>query len=151
MKLNTYLGRGINDYLYAKKSITSQSCYDYNWPAVICAQSVEKILKAVIESKFADQPDCISVMRTHNLRTIVNRILTRYPESNISSRDCKWLGDFYFDARYPGDDFVEVTKEDAEEALEIVESTIKEVEKILVSDEDKKVFQYCKSQLESIE
>lgn len=144
MNTNSYLGRGINDYLYAKKNMTDGNVYDYNWPAVICSQAVEKILKAVIEAEFADDSSCIALLRTHNLRTVVNKILEKFPESNLSSKDCKWLGDFYYDARYPGDDYITVSKEDAEEAVLIVERTLEEVEKIMKSEEAKELFAFCK-------
>ena len=60
-------------------------------------------------------------MRTHNLRTLVNRIKDVIPGINLSSKDCKWLGDYYFEARYPGDNFVRVNEEDARECLRITE------------------------------
>lgn len=150
MKFNSYLGRGINDYLYAKQNMMNEHIRDYNWPAVICAQAVEKILKAVIETQFAEDSSCIGMLKTHNLRTVVNKILIKYPECKISSKDCKWLGDFYYDARYPGDDFVEVSREDAIEALRIVEATLKEVECILINTEAQELFDYYKQEVNKI-
>lgn len=147
MNTNSYLGRGINDYLYAKKSMKDENVYDYNWPAIICSQAVEKILKSVIEAEFADDSSCIALLRTHNLRTVVAKILTKFPESKLSSKDCKWLGDFYYDARYPGDDYITVSKEDAEEALLIVERTLAAVEKILCSEESKQLFKHYKERV----
>ncbi|MGL5675998.1 MAG: HEPN domain-containing protein [Cellulosilyticaceae bacterium] len=147
MKHNSYLGRGMSDYLYAKKSMEDKAKTEYNWPVVIFSQAAEKILKAVIETKFADDSSCIALMRTHNLRTIVAKIVERYPEAKLSSKDCKWLGDFYFDARYPGDDFIVVTLQDAVEAEEIVACILQEVEKILDTDDAKELFEYYKVQL----
>ena len=122
MEQNSFLGRGINDYLYAKESMKQVTMKEYNWPAVILAEAAEKLLKAVIETEFAEDSQCISLMRTHNLRTIVAKILEKFPDAKLSSKDCKWLGDFYFDARYPGDDFIRVTLEDGLEAMRIVET-----------------------------
>nr|WP_307992766.1 HEPN domain-containing protein [uncultured Niameybacter sp.] len=150
MQQNSFLGRGINDYLYAKSSMKDGTKPEYNWPAVIFAQAAEKILKAVIETKFVDDSSCIQIMRTHNLRTVVNKILERFPDAKLSSKDCKWLGDFYFDARYPGDDFIIVTFEDALEAMKIVEEILVEVEKILDSVEAKKLFEHCKLQVSNM-
>lgn len=142
MQLNSYLGRGINDYLYAKNTMIDKTMSEYNWTAVIFSQAAEKILKAIIETKFADDSSCIQLMRTHNLRTIVAKILERFPESKFSSKDCKWLGDFYFDARYPGDDFIVVSGEDAIESMNIVESILEEAEKILDDNNSKELFEY---------
>lgn len=150
MNHNSFLGRGINDYLYAKSSVSEQGKPEYNWPAVICSQGVEKILKAVIETEFAEDGACIPLMRTHNLRTIVVKIKEKYPDCAISAKDCKWLGDFYYDARYPGDDFITVSYEDATEAIRIAEETITEVEKILTNEKAKELFAYCKEQTDEM-
>ncbi len=141
MEQNSFLGRGINDYLYAKESMKQVTMKEYNWPAVIFAQAAEKLLKAVIETEFAEDSQCISLMRTHNLRTIVAKILEKFPDVKLSSKDCKWLGDFYFDARYPGDDFIRVTLEDGLEAMRIVENILIEVEKILISEDTRLLFE----------
>lgn len=141
MEQNSFLGRGINDYLYAKESMKQVTMKEYNWPAVIFAQAAEKLLKAVIETEFAEDSQCISLMRTHNLRTIVAKILEKFPDAKLSSKDCKWLGDFYFDARYPGDDFIRVTLEDGLEAMRIVENILIEVEKILISEDTRLLFE----------
>ncbi len=141
MEQNSFLGRGINDYLYAKESMKQVTMKEYNWPAVIFAEAAEKLLKAVIETEFAEDSQCISLMRTHNLRTIVAKILEKFPDAKLSSKDCKWLGDFYFDARYPGDDFIRVTLEDGLEAMRIVENILIEVEKILISEDTRLLFE----------
>ncbi|WP_180270778.1 HEPN domain-containing protein [Sporanaerobium hydrogeniformans] len=141
MQQNSFLGRGINDYLYAKDSMKDQTQKEYNWPAVIFAQAAEKLLKAVIEVEFVEDSQCIGLMRTHNLRTIVAKILEKFPDAKLNAKDCKWLGDFYFDARYPGDDFIVVTLEDGLEAMRIVENILKEVEKILTSKEARSLFE----------
>lgn len=138
---NSFLGRGINDYLYAKDSMKDQMKQEYNWPAVIFAQAAEKLLKAVIEVEFVEDSQCIGLMRTHNLRTIVVKILGKFPNAKLNAKDCKWLGDFYFDARSPGDDFIVVTLEDGLEAMRIVEDILIEVEKILISEETKSLFE----------
>lgn len=150
MQKNSYLGRGINDYLYAKHSMLEETKEEYNWPVVIFAQAAEKILKAVVEKELVEDSCCIQLMRTHNLRTIVNKLLEKFPQMNLSSKDIKWLGDFYFDARYPGDDFIEVNLEDGLEAMKIVEEILIEVEKILDFEQAKELFAYCKSEVSKI-
>lgn len=58
----------------------------------------------------------------------------------LNSRDCEWLGGFYFNARYPGDDFVTVSEADAQECLRITEqireTILKEMEKFQQSKEE---------------
>ncbi len=129
---NSYYSIGYDDYLFAKDSLPlCDRTGNYNSVVAILAQSAEKLLKEVIEVKFADDSACISILKTHNLRTIINKIKERYPDSAFNSMECKWLGDFYFDARYPGDNFVVVNKEDAYTALAITESILKGVDEIL--------------------
>ncbi len=136
-KINSYYGIATNDYLYAKAGLTiGEEIGNYNSVASLCSQAAEKFLKAVIEFCFADE-ELVSYLRTHNLRVLVTKIKERYPDANLDSKDCKWLGDFYFDARYPGDNFVLVSKEDAEECIRITE-TIKETVKELLREESER-------------
>ena len=69
-------------------------------------------------------------MKTHNLRTLCNKINTKYTLT-ISSRDCKWLGDFYFEASYPGKNFVIVSKDDALECLDLAKQIKEDTDRIL--------------------
>lgn len=119
--LNSYLQLAENDYLYAKDMIsTGDRLGNYNNVAVTLAQSAEKFLKSVLELVAERSADTLRLMHSHNLRAIYNEVI-KYKEFRISARDCKWLGDFYFDARYPGDNFVEVSKADILECVQLLE------------------------------
>ena len=119
-KINSYYGMAYNDYCYAKAGMqVGEQLGNYNGVAALCAQSAEKYLKAVLEITFSE--DALGLMHSHNLRAITNKLKEAYPELELSTKDMKWLGDFYFDARYPGDNFVEVNKEDALECIRITE------------------------------
>ena len=120
-KINSYAGLAENDYLYAKNSMdVGRAVGNFNVVASLCAQAAEKYLKSVIEKSFLDDPDVLNLLHTHNLRAIYNKIITKYTLT-VSSKDCKWLGDFYYDARYPGDNFIVVNEDDANECIHIVE------------------------------
>ncbi|MFA9463386.1 MAG: HEPN domain-containing protein [Velocimicrobium sp.] len=137
-KLNTYFGRGHSDYLYAKAGMeVGRNFGDYNGVASMCAQSAEKYLKAVLEQCVIED-DVMALLHSHNLRAILNRIKEGYANFNASSKDVKWLGDFYFDARYPGDNFVVVSEEDALECLRIVEELEITVRELLEEEEKKR-------------
>ena len=134
-KLNSYFGMAKNDYLYAKNAMnTGKEIGNYNIVAALCAQSGEKYLKAVIEKCFIGDDDVMDLLHSHNLRALYNKIITKFA-LNTSSKDCKWLGDFYFDARYPGDNFVLVNESDAKECLTIVESIENDVREIISKEE----------------
>lgn len=129
---NSYYNIGYDDYLFAKDSLPlCDRSNNYNSVVAVFSQAAEKLLKEVIERKFVDDSSCISILKTHNLRTIVNKIIERYPDASLNSMECKWLGDFYFDARYPGDNYVVVSKDDAYMALEITERILEVVNDIL--------------------
>jgi len=139
--LNSYLGMAKNDYLYAKSGMTiGREIGNYNGVAALCAQSGEKYLKAVIEKCFIEDPDAMTLLHSHNLRSLYNKIKSKFP-IEVSSKDCKWLGDFYFDARYPGDNFVVVNEEDAEECLRIVEALEHVARRIIGEEESKRLEQ----------
>ena len=136
-KLNTYFGRAYSDYLYAKAGMEVGKTFgDYNGVASMCAQSAEKYLKAVLEQCIIEE-DVMSLLHSHNLRSILNRIKEDYKELDVSTKDIKWLGDFYFDARYPGDNFIVVSEEDALECLRIVEDLEIKVRSLLEEEEKK--------------
>lgn len=142
--LNSYYALGVNDYLYAKAGLgVCKELGNYNSVAAGCAQAAEKMLKAVIEKGFTQNDfsttgEFFSILKSHNLRAIHNVIVEKYVLL-VSSKDLKWLGDFYYDARYPGDYFIEVNEQDAIEALEITESVKRNVDCILEQiNKDKK-------------
>ena len=98
--LNSYYGMAYNDYCYAKAGMqVGEQLGNYNGVAALC----------------------LGLMHSHNLRAIVNKLKEAYPNLELSTKDMKWLGDFYFDARYPGDNFIQVHKEDALECLRLTE------------------------------
>lgn len=130
-KLNSYYGSAKNDLLYVRASFDAcDSVQSYNAYVALCANVAEKFLKAVIETCFVDDEDAMSLLHSHNMRSLYNKIVIKYKLS-VDSKSCKWLGDFYFDARYPGDNFVVASREDAIECQQILESIFKDVTDIL--------------------
>ena len=118
---NSYIGLAKNDYDYLQ---ATRHLKHYNNIAVQCQQVCEKLLKAVIERTL---PNANTELRTHNLKRMYDSIKTyiRIPREHEL-----YLGsfsDYYFDARYPGDDFVEVSEEDVNLCLEITDNLYKVV------------------------
>lgn len=133
-ELNSYLGMAKSDYLFAKSSLdVGEMIGNYNQVVAILAQAGEKYLKAVIELCFIGDDDAMVLLHSHNLRALYNKVITKF-ELKVSSRDCKWLGDFYFDARYPGDNFVVVNRKDADECLKIVKQLEIDITKIIFAE-----------------
>lgn len=135
VKLNSYFGLARNDYLYAKNSVDiGRSIGSFNVGAVLCAQSAEKFFKAVIELCFAEDEDLLSMLHSNSLCALYNKITTKYSLA-VNSRDCRWLGDFYFDACYPGDNFTVVSEDDMKECLNLTEHIMDDVTQILTKEQ----------------
>lgn len=133
--INSYYGAAQNDLLYIRTMYsTIENAPSFNIFVVMCATTAERFLKAVIEKCFVEDSEAMSLLHTHNLRSLYNKIITSYSLST-DSKSCKWLGDFYFDARYPGDNFVVVNKDDAIEAYQILEMIYSDVTRILQDEE----------------
>lgn len=129
--MNSYYSRAMNDLDFAEYGLAvGRKHGDFNNVAVLSAQDGEKFLKAIIELAFAEDQTCIDLMKTHNLRTLCNKINTKCTMT-VSSRDCKWLGDFYFEASYPGKNFVVVSKDDALECLDLAKQIKEDTDRIL--------------------
>lgn len=129
--LNTYFGMANNDYLFAKAGMqTGDELGNYNIVASLCSQACEKFMKAVLELCFSDSEDLLQLLHSHNLRALYNVIITKYKLS-VSSKDCKCVGDFYFDARYPSIDYLAATKNDALEWYETTKSVVQAVDKMI--------------------
>lgn len=108
----TYFTRAENDYQYYNQDILNGRVGD---TLCVNAQNIcERYLKHIINSFCSNVPK--NVMRTHSLRVLRNFIQRELPDFNIDWKIAMKADGFYFTARYPGDDAVEVTKDDVEES-----------------------------------
>ena len=129
--MNSYYSRALSDLRYAEYGLEVGRKYgDFNNVAVLCSQAGEKFLKAIVELAFAEDKTCIDLMKTHNLRILCNKISTKYTLT-VSSRYCKWLGDFYLEASYPGENFIFVGKNDALKCLALAKQIKEDTDSIL--------------------
>ena len=95
---------------------------NYDPCARFCQQSVEKRFRHYVE--LAGSPEDIMFLSTHNLRRLYEKVcqiagaaVTRERQGEMAI-----LTDYYFDTNYPQDINVELTKEMAEEAIDIMEN-----------------------------
>ena len=93
----------------------------YNIFAAECAQIVEKLMKGVLSVIGVPEGTSPNIFETHSLRQLTRAIHSSYPNT-VKAQDASWLSDYYFDTKYPGDNFVVVSKSDAEQILEITKS-----------------------------
>lgn len=112
---NTYLSIALNDYEYAIQSGNSISGF-YNNKVCIYQQVCEKLLKHIVVEISADK----SLLRSRSLQKIYEAIKSEIVLSEKSELSLALLTSFYFDARYPGDDFVNVSQRHCELALDVM-------------------------------
>lgn len=98
----------------------------YNNLAVNAQQVAEKMLKSVAESYLQKESRAFS---SHNLRVIYNEINKEDSGIFLDVRDLAFLSDFYFSARYPGDNYMEADEETCNMCLGIMNDIISEVAK----------------------
>lgn len=119
---NSYRSLAENEYLYMKASIeVARNLGNYNILAAQCAQICEKYLKAIIAEKLIMDAGNKELLQSHNLRSILSKIKEVYP-IDVTLREVKYVGDFYFDARYPGENFTNVDEEAINDCIEITEN-----------------------------
>ena len=122
MVKNDYYYIACNDYKYLLRNLDSDF---YNNMAVACQQICEKALKSVLVSV---NPDVKSIVNSHNLRQIYSAI-DEEELINLDIAKLSLLKDYYFEVRYPGDSFTNVSKKEFEIAYLTVLDVLNEVNK----------------------
>ena len=115
---NDYYDIAYNNLLYLQATLNLPY---YNDIVVAAQQIAEKMLKSVAERIAMDS---VAVMHSHNLRALYDLAHREYPELNVNRGALSMLKDYYFDAKYPGENFVTVTKEECAECIKIMYDVI---------------------------
>lgn len=116
----TYFTRAENDFLFLKFAYDNRRVDD---AMGYLSQSIcERYLKHVIDVYCLEQ-DTSVVLRTHSLR-----VLSKFLKKNLGDFICDWgkvlkCDGYYFSARYPGNEAVELDRDDIEECWEAVLET----------------------------
>lgn len=118
---NEYYSIAYNDLLYLQATLHLPF---YNNIAVNAQQVAEKVLKSVVEIV---SPDAEGILKTHNLRGLYNEISKYLPTFELNQWKLSMLKDIYFDAKYPGDNFMEIDQKTCDECLSIMYDTIEAV------------------------
>lgn len=67
-----------------------------------------------------------SLLHSHDLGTLARAINSVYPNA-LKIQDCTWLTDYYFDTRYPGDNFFVVSRYDALEVRKVTDALVESI------------------------
>lgn len=122
---NTYIDIAENDLQYLESVLKTGNTF-YNQLAVQCQQVAEKFLKGYLDRLVLEE-DVSDLLRKHNMKRIAVKLNEQNPDLKLDTIGLAYLTDFYFDARYPGDDFYTVTKEEFEKCLSIMYDTVKKL------------------------
>ena len=95
----------------------------YNNIAIMCQQVGEKLLKSVCELSCPDEV----YKKTRSLSKLYGLVSGYVEGRTLSNRDLAYLTDFYFDARYPGDDYIDVSETETSDCLSILQSIVERV------------------------
>lgn len=125
---NTYIDIAENDLEYLEAVLKTGNTF-YNQLAVQCQQVAEKFLKGYLDNLFLEE-DVADLLRKNNMKKIAARLNELKPDLKLDTVGLAYLTDFYFDARYPGDDFYTVSKEEFEKCLAIMYDTVKKLKTI---------------------
>ena len=122
---NNYLDIAENDLQYLEAVLKTGNTF-YNQLAVQCQQVAEKFLKGYLDRVLLEE-DVSDLLRKHNMKRIAAKLNEIKPELKLDTIGLAYLTDFYFDARYPGDDFYTVSKEEFEKCLAIMYDTVNQL------------------------
>ena len=125
---NTYLDIAENDLQYLEAVLKTGNKF-YNQLAVQCQQVAEKFLKGYLDRMLLEE-DVSELLRKNSLKKIAAKLNDIKPGLKLDTIGLAYLTDFYFDARYPGDDFYTVSKEEFEKCLAIMYDTVKKLKSI---------------------
>lgn len=125
---NTYLDIAENDLQYLEAVLKTGNTF-YNQLAVQCQQVAEKFLKGYLDRMLLEE-DVSELLRKNSLKKIAAKLNDIKPGLKLDTIGLAYLTDFYFDARYPGDDFYTVSKEEFEKCLAIMYDTVKKLKSI---------------------
>lgn len=89
----------------------------------------EKYLKGYLDRLSVDA-DVSDLLRKHNMKKIASRLNELDPQLGLDTVGLAYLTDFYYDARYPGDDFYTVTEEELKKCLAIMYDTVRRLREI---------------------
>lgn len=116
---NNYFSIGFNDLRYLL-AYDRNDILSYNRVASESQQVLEKILKGVVE--MCDDIEMFEkerLLKSHNLRKL-GEAANKHFGTALNTSDLAYVKDFYFEARYPGEDFVEVDLATRDKCIEIV-------------------------------
>ncbi len=132
MDKRSYYDVAMNDYSHFKWLVQGIHLdHTHNAIGVQAQQIVEKLLKHVLD-RWCTEEDNTDLLRSHKVQTLVREIKKQTGFEVMKIEEALFLSDFYYGARYPGEDYIEVTLEEAQRAADIVDEVVQAVDRLRV-------------------
>lgn len=144
---NDYYFIAMEELKYAEANFNTDF---YNFVSINAQQVVEKLLKSVLEQLAPmTETGVNNIMHGHNLRAIYDKILEYDTTIVLDRGDLSMLKDYYYDAKYPGDNFVTVTKEECAANIEIMYNVVEQVNRFRKAN-DLETVDFTRHELQSM-
>lgn len=118
MSTKSYYEIAINDYQFLD---TIRNGNFYNKIGIECQQIAEKFLKHLYVTYVDVSEQEERFIKTHSVHKIAMQ-LNKHLDTNFDYSSLAILTDYYFDTRYPGDEYLELTSDMANNALQLIDN-----------------------------
>lgn len=117
MSLKSYYEIALNDYRFLN---TIRDGDFYNKIGVECQQIAEKFLKYLYVTYVDVSEQEERFIKTHSVHKIAIQI-NKHLGTSFDYSSLALLTDYYFDTRYPGDEYIDLTSDMADHALKLID------------------------------
>lgn len=121
--LEKWLDMAIRDLKSAKVLFEHDCGNDY--VAFHCQQAIEKALKALIIYLYA------TLEQGHSLLYLCKKVMAQREEFSQYLKDCAFVNQYYIETRYPNENAIIVSNEEAENCLNIAENILNAVKEVI--------------------
>ncbi len=118
-----WLDKAIRDLRSAKVLFEHDCGNDY--VAFHCQQTIEKALKALIIYLYA------TLEQGHSLLYLCKKVMVQRGEFSQYLKDCAFVSQYYIETRYPNENAIVVSNEEAENCLNIAENILNAVKEVI--------------------
>lgn len=126
-----------DDLLWAEYGMKAEGLPNYNNVVISLQQATEKYLKGFINEYLNPNGIYDGDLKKHNLKKLSKIINEDFGSEVINLRDAKYIGDYYFEARYPGDDYEDITDfKTVETCYEITNTILKTIDRLILKNDN---------------
>lgn len=128
MSSKSYYEIALNDYRFLE---TIRDGDFYNKIGIECQQIAEKFLKYLYVTYIDVSEQEERFIKTHSVHKIAIQ-LNRHMDTKFDYSSLAVLTDYYFDTRYPGDEYIDLTSDMANNALQLIDDLKETVDDYII-------------------